>query len=117
MLTIERDGLSQAIRESRALPPSGGRLKFRRVCVEAADVDRFLVGRPFDVLDPAGAGDLEEERRQLAKADRPIAADVERLAVAGLARSGSEEGIRRVVDIDEIAHLRAVPVNLDRAVL
>jgi hypothetical protein len=36
-------------------------LELRRVGVEAADVDRLLLGRPLDVARPAGAGDLDQQ--------------------------------------------------------
>ena len=50
-------------------------------------------------------------------ADRPIAADVEHLAVAGVAGARAKERVCRVVHVHEVAHLRAVAVNLDGLVL
>ena len=56
--------------------------ELRRVRVEAADVDRLLLRRPLDVLDASRPGDRDQQRRQVAMADRLVAADVEDLAVA-----------------------------------
>ena len=65
----------------------------------------------------ARSGDLDEQRRQIAMADRLVAADVEHLAVARVARARPQERVGRVVDVDEIAQLRAVAVDLNRPVL
>src|SRR5258708_6385293 len=46
-----------------------------------------------------------------------VAADVEYLAVAGVARARPQERVRRIVDEDEVAQLRAVAVDLDRPIL
>ena len=46
-----------------------------------------------------------------------VAADVEDLAVARVARARPQERVRGVVDVDEVAQLRAVAVDLDRLVL
>src|SRR5262249_36544836 len=87
--------------------------ELRGISHEVADVDRLLLRRPFDVLDPSGTGDLHEQLREGAVTDRLIAPDVEDLAVAGVAGAGSQECVRRIVDEDEIAALRPVTVNLD----
>ena len=39
------------------------------------------------------------------------------LAVARVGRAGAQERIDRIVDVDEVAHLRAVAEHLDLAVL
>ena len=49
--------------------------------------------------------------------DRQPAADVEHLAVARVARARPQERVRRVVDEDEVAELRAVAEDLNRLVL
>ena len=54
---------------------------------------------------------------EIAVRDRLGAADVEHLAVAGVARARPQERIRRVVDEHEVAHLRAVAEDLDFLVL
>jgi hypothetical protein len=46
-----------------------------------------------------------------------VAADVEDLAVARVAGAGAQERVGGVVDVDEVAQLRAVAVDLDRRVL
>src|SRR5204863_10006583 len=63
-----------------------------------------------------GAGDADEQCREIAMADRPIAADVEDLAVAGVARAGAQKRVRGIVDVDEVADLRALAVDLDGAI-
>ncbi len=69
-----------------------------------------------DVLDPSGTRDLEQQRCQVAMADRLAAADVEDLAVATVVRSRTQERVRRIVHVDEVAELGAVAVDLDRVV-
>ena len=49
--------------------------------------------------------------------DRLEAADVEHLAVAGIARARPQERVGRIVHVDEVAELAAVAVDLDLAVL
>src|SRR5436190_4391569 len=116
MMAVERDRPLQPFFEADGLPPAGEVHELRRVGVEAADIDRLLVRRPLDVLDPAGAGDADEQCREIAMADRPIAADVEDLAVAGVARAGAQKRVRGIVDVDEVADLRALAVDLDGAI-
>ena len=45
-----------------------------------------------------------------------LPADVEELPVARIARTRAQERIRRIVHVDEIAHLRTVAVDVDRLV-
>ena len=49
-------------------------------------------------------------------ADGVSAADVEYFAIARVIGAGTQEGVRRVVDENEVAELRAVAVNLNGAV-
>ena len=97
--------------------PAGHAPELRRVGVEAADVDGFLVRRPVDVTRrvPLPAI-LDEQRGQIAMADRAIAADVEDLAVARVDRARAQKRVRGVVDEHEIAELRAVTVDFNRLV-
>jgi hypothetical protein len=50
-------------------------------------------------------------------ADGLVAADVEHFAVARVARAGAQKRIRGVVDVDEIAQLRAVSVDRNGLIL
>src|SRR6185369_17745841 len=50
-------------------------------------------------------------------ADRPVATNVEHLAVAAVAGAGTKKCIGRIVDVDEIAQLRTVAEDLNRLVL
>ena len=61
--------------------------------------------------------DLDEQLDEVAQGDRFGAADVERLAVAGVGGAGAQERVGGVIDVDEVAELAAVAVNLDLAVL
>ena len=65
---------------------------------------------------PAGAGNADEQLRQVAMRDRLEAADVQHLSIARLVRAGAQECIRGVVHA-EIAELRSVSVDLDLAIL
>ena len=59
----------------------------------------------------------DEQLRQVAVADRRVAADVEHPAVADVAGAGAQERVGGVVDIDEVAQLRSVAEDLDLAAL
>ena len=58
-----------------------------------------------------------EQRDQVAMADRLVAADVEHFAVAGVGRARPQERVGGIVDVDEVAQLRAVAEDLDLAAL
>src|SRR5882724_7112078 len=114
---VERDRLEQALAKLDGGRPAGRVFEFARVGVETADIDRLLIRRPLHVLDAAGSGDLDQKRRELAMADGPLAADVEHFAVARFTGARPQERVSRVVDVDEVAQLRAVAEDLNRPVL
>src|SRR5437899_1671390 len=114
---IEVDGAAQSVCERHRRAPSRRALELARVGVEAAYVDRLLVGWPVDVLDGSRAGDAEQDPDELPVADRAIAADVEHFAVARIARPGAKKRVGDVVYVHEVAQLGAVAVDLDRLVL
>jgi hypothetical protein len=49
--------------------------------------------------------------------DRPFAADVEHLAVARFACARPQECVGSIVDVNEVAELRAIAEDLNRPVL
>ena len=90
----------------------------RRVGVEAADVDRLLFRGPGHVTHGPGAGDVDQQRRRDRGAtigSRPPT--LKTWPLHGVRRAGAQERVGRIVDVDEVAHLRAVAVDLDLAVL
>src|SRR5207244_4387626 len=64
-----------------------------------------------------GSRDLDEQRREITEADRLIPSDVERSAVARICGTRPKERVRRVVDVDEVAKLRSIAVDLNRFAL
>src|SRR5688572_19077530 len=96
--------------------PSGSRSEQRRIRIEAADVDRFLLGRPLDEGVAAAAGQLDQQLHQLAMGDVLFAANVERFAIHRVGGARRQKRLDRVVDVNEIANLRAIAENLDLAV-
>src|SRR4051794_6071510 len=115
MLAVELDGSSEAVAQPRHRTPADGTLEQRRVGVEIADVDHLLLRRPFDQAEAAAARYGQQQLDQVEMRDRLGAANVERQAVASVAGAGPEKCIRGVVDIDEVAQLAAVAVDLDLA--
>ena len=91
------------------VPETGG------IGVEAADVDRLLFRRPRHVPHRPGAGDVDQQRDKILVRDGLQSADVEHLPVAGVRRAGAKKRIRRIVDVDEVAHLGAVAEDLNLA--
>src|SRR6185503_7536959 len=111
------EGPLEAFAQFHGRRPAGALLEEGRVGIEAADVDHFLVGRPFDERVAARARDVDEHLDEIAMRDVLFAADVERLAVDGIARARRQERFDRVIDVDKIADLRAVAEHLDLAIL
>ena len=111
-----RPASARAPRAAAPPGPAGGGLELRGVGVEAADVDRLLLGWPLD----------EPVRRPLRPA-RPAAPPDRRgvqcslpptLKTSPLHRvggAGAQERVGDVVDVDEVANLRAVAEDLDFA--
>ena len=87
------------------------------VRIEAPDVDPFLLGRPLDIPDRAGARSRDETVHQIAVAHGFVASHVEHLAVAAIGRAGAQERIGGIVDIHEVAQLGTVAEDLNLAAL
>ena len=110
-------GAVQLTFEGDAGKPAGSLSEFRRIGVEAADVDPFLVSRPLDERDRPAAGHAHEELRELTVADRLVSSDVEHITIAHVRGAGPQERVRGIVDVDEIAQLRSVAEDLDLTTL
>ena len=76
----------------------------------------FSGGHSTNRTDPEPATSMQQ-RDEIAVADRLVAADVEDFAVARVGRARPQERVRGIVDVDEIAQLRAVAEDLDLAAL
>src|SRR5687767_12085765 len=114
---VELNRALESLAQRRGRPPSEYLLDTRRIGVEVADIDRLLFRRPFDETVAATAGHRDEQLDEIAMRDRFDSADVQHLPVRGVARSGTQECIGRVVHVDEITQLRPVTIDLDLAIL
>src|SRR5262245_13995164 len=76
-----------------------------RIGIEASDVDALLLWWPLHECHRTGAGDVQQERDELAVTDWLVAADVEDFAVRGVGGARSQKRISRIVDIHEIPEL------------
>src|SRR5688572_28281099 len=81
MLAVVGKGAGKAFEQLHLWRPSSLRSEQRRIGVEAADIDRFLVGRPLDEGVAAAAGQLDQQRDQIAMREVLFAADVEGVTV------------------------------------
>src|SRR5204863_5603040 len=68
---------------------------------------------PGDMANASGAGNLDQEGREVRMRNRLASAYVEDLAIHAVRRARAEERIHRVLHVDEITNLRAVPENLN----
>src|SRR5688572_2945566 len=117
MLAVVGEGAGKAFAQLHLGRPSGLRSEQRRIGVEAADVDRLLVGRPFDEGVTAAARQLNEKLDQIAMGEVLFAADVEGVTVHRIGGARRQECVHGIIDVDEVAHLRAVAEHLDLLVL
>src|SRR5215472_1614837 len=81
---IEVDRASQTVLQRHRGCPTGRGPQLARVGIETADVDRLLLGRPIDGLEPPSARNPDQRAREILQADRLRAADVEDFAAAGV---------------------------------
>ena len=86
VLAVEGKRPPEPLFEPDCRHPAGGVAELLRIGIEAADVDAFLVSRPFHELHRSAAGNTDEELHQIPMADRRIAPDVEDIAVTGICR-------------------------------
>src|SRR5262245_20773968 len=73
VLAVELNRPAHSFAQVDGRRPAGRAAKLARVGVEIADVDGLLFGRPLDVLDAAGARDLDQQGGQVAMTDRFVA--------------------------------------------
>src|SRR5687767_4177533 len=115
MRAVERHRPAQAVAEADGRRPARRPLESGRVRIEGSDVDAPLLIGPFNVFERSGARDVDQQGGEVAMSDGLTAADVENLAVARVAGARPEERVRRVINVDKIADLRAVAENLNLA--
>src|SRR5262245_37594014 len=114
---VELERAREAVAQRDAWFPSERALQARPVGVEVADVDDLLLRWPLDESISTRSGRRDQQRPEVAMRDWFEPADIEDLAVARVARARAQEGIGRIVNVHEVAHLRAVAIDLDLAVL
>src|SRR5262249_24932347 len=71
-------------------------------------------GRKFPTPAPR---DADDRLGELAEAEPVIVADIEQVAIGLLRRGTQQHGIDRVIDVEEVAQMRAIPENLDHLVI
>src|SRR5581483_5964095 len=91
-------------REARDLPVIG---------VVVADVDRLSLAREGDEAEGPAAVDLHQELRQVLQADRRSGAQIQHLPERAVVRRRQQERVDAVLDVVEVAQLRAVAEDLD----
>src|SRR5688572_25376391 len=88
---VERDRLLEAVPQTHAWRPPRPLPKLRRIGIEAADVDAFLVRWPLHVTHTPRSGDVDQHRHEIAEAHGRFAADVEDFAVTRVSGAGTQK--------------------------
>src|SRR5678815_2293938 len=114
-IVVERS--LQPIGERRRGTPTKRRRDLGRIGEKVTNVDRLLLRWPGYAARASTLRDSNHELHEIAMSNGFETTDVEHVAVHHVAGARPEKRVHRIVDVDEIAKLRPVAVDLNFPVL